>query len=714
MSLSIAEQSPDRSWLVNHVLPPVFCVLLSLLVVSTASSLVMQAGFLDPYVYAGYVNDYFGTFQRYGHTYYSSRIAYILLDRAFLLAFGQDAGLFLCRLCVLTCATFATFKIAERYFGFAVGIISACWLCLVPWLLRSIAWTHYDGFATVYALIALAFLLVPQRRRFLGHAVAGFFLALSVNCNLHLLVVAGTFAPSWIWLNRDIGIRRVLGLILAIALGFIASYAMLQTLFTLATGGAKVFVEAAAFNSARELLGGQMANWFHTLGNNISVGNFIFLLPIFFSVAAIFATAVNWSALSRPQRDFCVATLLYVVLLTIAVFCLHFLQHGWLSLFYYQVYQLPSCLLAFIAIAGIASVRTPRLFRVVCINAPLILAAVWFARHLTDATLPNDIYIWAGLGAVTFVIALLRRKTSAIALLLSLMLATNLMFIWQQGVGYRHYAFWPGLKSTTELQRSVYGGAVFLQKFVRAKLLPTTPVGFWYSNSRDVVNFNSMQSMFLWGYSRVQGFTGPGMPEVDDFLRKAIQQKRFLVLMARDEEELDRAYAALKTVPINFVEIARANYAAPVESYRVTMVELSPILPSIGERLGEAPLQSILVQNGGAAISGADGLNLATPTCQWCYAATVPLELLQSDAIHDLVIRIKLIVSEGQLGIATTTKANPSALQNVNSAGAGITEQAIDIMIPSLGKDALLVLRNDAASGVSRATIKSIEYHREK
>lgn len=713
MSFSIAMRRPNRAELIEHLLPLAICFGFALLIVSTASTLILQAGFLDPYVYAGYVNDYFGTYHRYGHTYYSSRIAYILLDRAFLLVFGQTNGLFLCRLLVLTSAAYAAFRIAQRYFGFATAVLTISWLCFIPWLLRSISWTHYDGFATVYFLVALAFILVPQRHRVPAYVIAGFSLALAVNCNLHLLMIAGLFVPSWFWMNRKIGVLPAIRLTLAIIFGFIAGYAMLQVLFSLATGTSRVFIEAAAFNSARTLLGGQMSNWFHSLSNIIAIGNLIFLLPIFFCVAVILATALNRSALQQEQRDFCIGAALYITLLTTAVFGLHFMGHGWLSLFYYVVYLLPGCLLALIAIAGIASTRTPTIFRVICIGTAVGLAGLWFARQAMPPTIPNDIRIWIALAAITVVLALLRpRITSAPALLAGLIVSTTLMFYWQPRVIIQ-YASWPGLKENAELEKDVYAGAVFLQKFVRTHVPTPTAIGFWYSNAPENVNLNSMQSMFLWGYSRVQGFTGPGMPVIDDAVRQSVHQKPFIGVIARNDKELDEAFAALKSIPANFTEIARAYYTAPVESYVIAIVELAPVASPIGARIGELALYPIMPQNGGAIGIASNGIALTMPACQWCYGATALLSPEHIEGLQHIIMRVTLTVSEGQIGIATATSDNISALQNPVSVGVRAIDQTVDIRLPIPAKNPTLVFRNESPNGISRATVRSIEYYKE-
>ena len=190
-------------------------------------------------------------------------------------------------------------------------------------------------------------------------------------------------------------------------------------------------------------------------------------------------------------------------------------------------------------------------------------------------------------------IALLRpRITSAPALLAGMLLSTSAMFMWQPNVA-KNYSSWPGGISKAELERDVYSGALFLQKFVRAHVRPPASIGFWYSNASENDNLNSMQSMFLWGYSRVQGATGPGMPQIDDAVRQSVQRQPFIGILARTDKEVDDAYSALKTIPINFIEIARANYSAAFKSIRRHYCETCSNSASVVIPIGEnsAPLR---------------------------------------------------------------------------------------------------------------------------
>ncbi len=710
MSLSIAERWSNRSWLIQHAFSLALCILLSLIVVATASTLVLQAGFLDPYVYAGYVHDYFGTFQRYGHTYYSSRIAYIFLDKTFISIFGETTGLLLCRILILSCSAYAAFCIAKRYFGWGPAIIAISWICLIPWLLRSIAWTHYDGFATAYLLFALTFLLVPRDRRLIAHAAAGFFLALAVNCNLHLLMVAGLFAPSWLWFNRRVRLADLAFLILSIATGFIVGYAILQLLFSLAIGNFRVFIEAAALNSARSLLGGELANWFHPFSKLIAGGMFIFLMPIFFTLAGVIGLIVNRRHLSTEKGDFFVASSFYCAAVFVGALVLHtFFKHTWFSVFYYDVYFVPACLLVLISLAGMTfDALSKKAAWFLASTSLLSLLALWFSRETMDITLSVDIRPWMYFSVVVLLCALVYPKiTAAPVLLVGLICATYGMFQMQAGV-VQQYALWAGKDMRGEAD--VYRGAVFLQSFVRRHVPNTAPVGFWYSNDPKNVNLNSMQAMFLWAYSRLQNHTGPGMPTVDEYFRQQIRSRDYIAIMARNDQEIDAAYSALRELPTRYHEVGRSVYNSPTERYIVALAEIHAVPAQLGQELREIPVQELQVQNGARLLSTSTGIELTTASCLWCYSAVSPPATSSSDG-SDVILRMNITLGSGQIGVATVTSSNMNELSGLTPIIPRVGKQTIDIRIKSPKANEIVVFRNESPNGASRMTIHSLGYY---
>lgn len=695
----------NRDRLIASLLPFAICFGCALLMVSTASTLTLQAGFLDPYVYAGYVHDYVGTFARYGQTYYSSRIAYIFLDRAFISLFGETAGLFLCRLVVFTAAAYAAFQIAKRYFGWGPALLAVSWLCFIPWLLRSITWTHYDGFATVYLIVAFAFLIAPRRHLFAAHVAAGFFFALSVNCNLHLLMVGGLFAPSWYWLNRSRPLREIALLAIATVSGFILAYAILQLLFSLTIWNFHLFIEAATLRSAKELLGGELANWSHSFSELIANGNYIFLVPIFFCCAALFTLTLNRNTTDIDAQDFSIAAFSYNVLLLTFVLILHFFfHHTWFSVFYYDIYFLPACLFVLISLAGAMFIRTSRTARVICYGACVPLVALWFTRETLDISLRNDIYLWAYFTLAILVGALLKPKiTAAPALVIGLLCATYGIFQMQSGV-MPQYTLWPG--HDHRMEKDVYRGALFLQNIIRRRVPTDKTVGFWYSNAPENVNLNSIQSIFLWGYSRLQDYTGPGMPLVDGHFKKLIPGESFIAILARSNQKIEAAFAALRAVQARYHEISRDSYTSATENYHVVLATLSHVPPKLGNEIQSIDLKKLVAQNGSSVLMGPEGALLKTASCMWCYSVAVSVPLPARPT--DVVARLDLTVHNGKIGIGTINSDDTNALHNLVSIAPANGDQIIDLKIKR-STDNTIVFRNESADGASQAVIRSIK-----
>src|ERR1700678_87321 len=80
----------------------------------TADSTLNQAGLIDPYLYAGYTNNYIGLLQRFGPNYYADRIAYIFPARAFNYLFDQEDGYLAFRFVALAVAASSVFVIGLR------------------------------------------------------------------------------------------------------------------------------------------------------------------------------------------------------------------------------------------------------------------------------------------------------------------------------------------------------------------------------------------------------------------------------------------------------------------------------------------------------------------------------------------------------------------------------------------------------------------------
>jgi hypothetical protein len=65
------------------------------------------------------LHDYRGLLERFGRTYYSTRIAYIFPEKALASLLGTEGGYYALRFIALGSATAAVFAIGMRYYGYA-------------------------------------------------------------------------------------------------------------------------------------------------------------------------------------------------------------------------------------------------------------------------------------------------------------------------------------------------------------------------------------------------------------------------------------------------------------------------------------------------------------------------------------------------------------------------------------------------------------------
>ncbi len=128
------------------VTPPLWfgifmCFALPAFLLVTVGKPVNQSGWLDPFVYAGYIFDFPNTALEYGQTYYSSRIAYILVVRFLVLALGLKAGYYASAYLALTLAALAGYALARRFLV-PPPLLVLSLVLFMPWILRSVLWTH--------------------------------------------------------------------------------------------------------------------------------------------------------------------------------------------------------------------------------------------------------------------------------------------------------------------------------------------------------------------------------------------------------------------------------------------------------------------------------------------------------------------------------------------------------------------------------------------
>lgn len=192
-----------------------------------------EIGLIDPWLYTALINDYFSLVDRYGATYYASRIGHIWPAAVAEFFFGLQWGALLYKYLMLFCAGAAIYLYGAANFSRSVGLLGSAVVLGSPWLLSQFTGDLYSGVVGVYLLISLAaaFSSVGAKRSLT--VVAGIFAGLAVHTYQFVIGIFVFVLPIWIY-TRYVEKSDWLRLLQIGAIAFFLTYIFLQGLLYLA------------------------------------------------------------------------------------------------------------------------------------------------------------------------------------------------------------------------------------------------------------------------------------------------------------------------------------------------------------------------------------------------------------------------------------------------------------------------------------------------
>jgi len=253
-----------------------------------------------------------------------------------------------------------------------------------------------------------------------------------------------------------------------------------------------------------------------------------------------------------------------------------------LELFYYFSYLIPSVFLMLAFLWQTLWERTKRSSSAFIGVGLAALLAPWMAAIYGGLTLSNlTVWHWLVLcGALAVTLFLVARDSQlpAMQAVMPWLALTLLGGFFTAGLAdYSPYV--RTIKTTDTTEMDVYRVAL---QFVRAvPKLAEHPgvIRFWYNNRIDN-SINSVQSTYLWGYSKVNTNPpeDPGLPHLGETQLGILRdpQVRYLGLLCESKEELSQGLAALTQEAIKF-QAADVQLLASGD-YRVyfQLLELKP------------------------------------------------------------------------------------------------------------------------------------------
>jgi hypothetical protein len=533
---------------------------------------IAQNGLVDPYVYTGYINNFEDLVQRYGVTYYSVRFGLIAPAELAAAMFGPVGGYFVLRYVYALLAGVPFYVLARQRFGTSTAIAALALLLTSPYFARTLLWDHPDAAGVPLLFAAICFLLIEHRRRWLLDSCAALCAALAVHSHVFVAAPLAIFVALWATLSFSWrrGARRTFAPLATLVSGIALITALIAAYYRWRVGVTDMF--SVTIGKSVELATGGMAAW-RTPGVDWINSQWHVLTPVALCVMALlvcsrrrpaFHEAVIWSSAAGATA------FSYVV---------QFLFDGnSLELFYYFSYLLPfAFLLLALVVGGLLSGAHARLQWSAAALVASAAIGPWvlhsLGRWTPYPTRAGQYLVTVCAAGAVLILWRTVPRFRAVSLMCSAAALGFMLFSSFSTSMYARMIDARGHANRNEID--VYRVAV--QLIERVPRMSSNPgaVGFWYSNIPANGPIRSIQSTYLWGFSKVQGESA-GLPILEppelDRLRR--MELRWLVLLAEEREGLDRGREVLRTLGVQHEPVSSSYLSAGTYGLFFQLLEL--------------------------------------------------------------------------------------------------------------------------------------------
>jgi hypothetical protein len=495
-------------------------------------------GMLDPWIYTGYATDYVAMYQRFGQTYYSTRVSSIWLLELGNSLVGEH-GFVAVRALQFAVLLISVGAVTRSLFSTRAAAAVVALMLSSTWLLRAAADDYTQFTSITYLAVGTACITVPiqsRKSRLLvvsGCVLGGAFYYWSINAHPAILFSAAPFLLAFTVLGcrkwrahfrLPLTIRpykRFPVLVIAFCIGSLMGYAVLSIALGLRVG---ISVETIQFEGttvrfSQALADGDAARWTVALVNQYYT--LYLLIPASLVLNLLLARGVAAKTARRDRKRIAlefsvIASTAQIVFVGVNHFVLHGGNLGW---HFTVVMFAPVFYANIVAMFGLIELRTRSAGYLAAIVGVSWLAAYALPRATTDLTLFWMLWITGIASALTFGVVAnafshssdsenprsIGGVASALALAMLVLAATVAPFAMESGAGVApassagYYAL-----ATDTGEGNTYALRTTSNEFVRQvnhQITPNERVLFYYPSNPKWLN--SLQSTFLWMYSCV-------------------------------------------------------------------------------------------------------------------------------------------------------------------------------------------------------------------
>lgn len=529
-----------------------------------------QIGFLDPWLYTGYIHNFDELISRFGLTYYSVRFGLIVPHYVSAKLFGPESGYFITVYGMYLLATVPIYFVIRKHFSIQAAFAAYFLVVSSLWLARSVLWTHPDAAAVPYMLAATSLLYYQSSSyRYSSFFSIGLLLGLAANCNIFTITVSGLMIVPYFVIYKGNLRYHLINFSLAL-FGFISVFVAGAIGYMICCGTAD-FIRPTLTMILWSIKGGSLV--YKAPITDVLKTPYVYA-PLFFFVALLIArksVPISTSRLADGALAYLGSSIAFIMLW-------QFMLDGVvLELFYYFCFLIPPAIYCMVMVPaiflsnknGIAS----RLGVAIVVTIPLslLLLQVYGIADWSKMSIWVAIMIYV-LSAMVLVFS--RRTINLLAVIPFLAVLT---MVWQTKPGPFN-PFYFSTISYRQKEIDAYRIALRLMEEMPRMQDDGEPLLFWYKNDSRLLN--SIQSIYVWGYSRLSSADGKekGFPILSDVEKKRLKSEApvWLVLLSEDMQRLEEGINSLSE---NKIKIERHKQRSLCEKNTCIYLEILSIRP---------------------------------------------------------------------------------------------------------------------------------------
>lgn len=605
-------------------------------------------GYLDPWLYFGYINNFKDLNERYGLPYYSVRFGLLFPHMLFAKIFGPINGFLTVIYSMYLLAGLPLYLVFRKYYSTSSAVLAYTILVSSVWFSKTIHWTYPDATAVPYLIASTSLIMLNSKYKKSANLLIGIFVGMALNSNFFTIAIAGLSGSVYLIFKYD-------KLFASLKSDF--PWILLGLALVFSTGGVGYYLCCNTFDYFSPTI--SMIRWSNNVGgvdykaplSSLLKLNYIYLPPFTILLLLIQASLFNST---RIRVLYAVTS--YLILTVLFFIWYEVFKRGAIieTHYYFSYLQIP--LIFCIPLLVINFAR-----ETISTNLMLSIATVIFlVVPLISMDVNSVQYLLWSAFALTLILIFLVPKFKYIIPVVIVTFALFIHLVWiaplyldiiVQGVTY-------GDKSVGSSRYRL--GLKFIESMPKHSDT-NKPIYFWYKNDDSIAN--SLQSTYLWGYSRIMDSSADtsGLPSVKGMNQDLLKNEISLILFDRDPDAVKLGLAELDKLRLKYSVSNTREICEMDICYTIAVLDANGLMSNMEYDWKNGILEptnytvSWKEADTGVEIVHSDSIiTINTKGLAWNYAAIGEITLAEHPSDVKGMIRLVVTVHGASAGIGVT------------------------------------------------------------